>query len=54
MPASTCLSPAPGSLRETGSGSISLVPALTADLGCSQYFYFKPHNVYEEAVGVHS
>lgn len=32
---------------------ISPLPALAAELGCSQHFYFKPHNVYEEARGVH-
>lgn len=35
-----------------GGGSISPLPALAAELGCSQHFYFKPHNMYEEARGV--
>lgn len=30
------------------------LPAPTAELGCSQHFYFKPHKVFEEASGVHS
>lgn len=37
-----------------GGRSIFALPALAAELGCSQHFYFKPHSVFEEASGVHS
>lgn len=35
-----------------GGGSISPLPVLAAELGCSQNFYFKTHSVHEKARGV--
>lgn len=57
VPTSTSLpvpSPRNAAGGRWGGGSISALPALTAELGCSQCFYFKPHNVFEEASGAHS
>lgn len=55
MPTCSLPVPSPGDAAggRWGGRSISLLPALAAELGCSQHFYFKPHNMYEEARGVH-
>lgn len=50
-----CLSHSPRNTAggSWGGGSISALAALTAELGYSQHFYFKPRSVFEEASSVH-
>lgn len=51
-----CLSHSPSNTARGrwGGRSVSALPAFTAELNCSQHFYFKPHNVFEEVNSVHS